>query len=206
MNLEIVLPITVMFFVWGIKPGPHTITLMFRSISHGAKAGIAIATGNNICHLLYFWLAFSALRLFSENQIFLEIGRVGAGVYIIIYSMFDAFKDRGSEAKNQKKTYWGTIAAGFVIGLMNPLNASFYLGVVPELIEYQFSFADKIVVSFIVFFSLLSGQMIYVGFSDFAKSVFSVRRYRSAIYLVSNVLFCMIGVYILFSALGNMTA
>jgi len=197
MALSNVLPILVMFFVWGIKPGPHTTTLVFRSVSHGTRAGLAIAIGNNLCHLLYFWLAFWALNFFSAQSKGIIALRLIAAAYIICYSIYEMWHQKIAANISKKQNYLATILAGFVVGLMNPLNASFYLGVIPQLIGYRFHNEEIVVVSFLIFFALLSGQAPYIAFADVARTVIQDEKKRKRLIFFSNLVFSFIGIYII---------
>ena len=206
MEVHKILPILILFFVWGAKPGPHTITLIFWSISHGTRAGVAIAIGNNLCHLVYFWSVFLALHLFTLHSTLLTVVRLVSAIYIIGYAVWDIWTTRVPAENIDRKGILASIASGFVVGLMNPLNASFYLAVVPELQDYKFTTDEVLVVSFVVFFALLSGQFFYIAFADIMRRIVEDPVRRRMLLIVSNILFAGIGVYIIAQVVSQMSA
>lgn len=198
MTLSIIAPIMVMFFIWGIKPGPHTITLVLRSISHGIKHGFAIAIGNNICHILYFSFAFYAIKLFEDFDFSINIARILSAIYIISYCIYD-FKYNSFKIENSsnKKGILEDIVLGFIVGLINPLNVSFYIGIVPGLIALQpeaFQFAT---ICIIVFISLIAGQVFYIFLAEIFRGLISNVRIAKYIQFAANLLFFCVGIYII---------
>lgn len=195
------LPIILMFFVWGLKPGPHTLTLLVRTASHGIPTGIAIALGNNLVHVIFFWAAFAVLRVFVPDERVTAIIGLVAGLYICVFALVDSLNQKRSIEPKSVGGFLSAVIAGLGVGLANPLNASFYVAVMPELSAYSFNVADIIVISFSIYVSLLLGQSFYIGLADTARNIFSDARLRSWLIFGSNLLFGLLGVYVVVRSL-----
>lgn len=203
MNLEAVLPLLIIFFGWGIKPGPHTIALVVRSISQGPRAGVAIAFGNNVLHVFYFLASFALFSVIAEYDGVISVVRVIAAVYIIWYSFYELFVTGYDKYEIKNESLVKNFIAGMAIGLINPLNASFYAGVVPDFVAADFGLVDLALASVLVFFSLLGGQMFYIAFADMVRGLFTNARTKLLIFRLSSILFAVFGVYILWSVFSG---
>jgi threonine/homoserine/homoserine lactone efflux protein len=199
-----ILPIIVMFVVWGLKPGPHTLTLLVRTASHGVKTGLAIALGNNLVHVLFFWAAFAVLRFLVPNERIMAIIGLVAGVYICMFALLDSLRQKKAIDPKPVGGFFSALVTGLGVGLANPLNASFYIAVMPELAAYSFTMADVIVITFSIYVALLVGQGFYIGLADTARQIFADARLRSLIIFGSNMLFGLLGVYVIARSLGRL--
>jgi len=199
MTLSNVLPVLFVFAVWGIKPGPHTITLMLKTAQSGVRAALLIAFGNNIVHLGFFWISILALTFLSPSDTFVFWMRLFSGLLIIAMSLYEGLvRESPPEWNRQGKVV--SIATGFLVGLSNPLNVSFYLGVMPQIFVHDYAVADIVVMSFLVFCALFAGQLLYIAFADGMRFLFEKEGVRVLIWRLSNILFGFVGVYFVLSA------
>lgn len=195
MTLSNVLPVLFVFLVWGIKPGPHTITLIFKTLQSGTRSALLIAIGNNITHLLFFWSSILAFTFLSPSDWVVFFIRIAAGLYIIVYSLYSAFNGSDPSFGGVAGKRTASILTGFFVGLSNPLNLSFYLGVMPQIFTHSYSYGDIIVMSFLVFCSLLAGQSLYIGFADGVRMLIKSETFVRRLWIYSNVAFAFVGVY-----------
>ena len=196
MSVGTILPIILMFCIWGIKPGPHTLTLLMRTASHGVWTGFAIALGNNLVHLIFFWTAFAVLNFAVPNEKILSLIGLAAGIYICIFALFDSLKQKRDIEPKSVGGFVSALIAGLGVGLANPLNASFYIAVMPEFAAYDFTVKDVIVITVAIYFALLIGQSFYIGLADTAKQIFADPRLRGWLIFGSNLLFGALGIYV----------
>lgn len=196
MTLSNVLPVLFVFLVWGVKPGPHTMTLLLKTAQSGVRPALLIAIGNNLTHLGFFWVSVFALTFISPGPTFVFWMQLLAGFLIIAMSIAEA---RGGENQTAR-TKTVSLLTGFAVGMSNPLNVSFYLGVMPKILVHDYSWADIAVMSFLVFWALLAGQLLYIAFADMVRFAFDKTETRVLIWRVSNILFSFVGVYFILSA------
>lgn len=199
MTLSNVLPVLFIFAVWGIKPGPHTITLLLKTAQSGVRSALLIAFGNNIVHLGFFWVSILALTFLEPSDNFIFWMRLLSGILIIFMSLYEGLV-RVTPPEWDKQGKAVSIATGFLVGLSNPLNVSFYVGVMPQIFIHEYTVADIAVMSFLVFCALFAGQLLYIAFADGVKFIFEKESVRILVWRSSNILFGLVGVYFILSA------
>lgn len=192
-----ILPIFVMFCVWGLKPGPHTITLLVRTVSHGPRTGLAIALGNNTVHLILFWFAFAAVSWFVVSEVLLNVIGIAAGCIIVITALLDNITSKKFGAAESVQGFWSAVAAGSGVALANPLNMTFYLALIPELASSRIDFSDAAVITVGIYLALLLGQGFYIGLANTIRSSLEDPERYGMLTFASNILFALLGIYVI---------
>lgn len=189
-----------------ITPGPDNIYVLMQGVAHGKKYGLATVAGLlSGCLVHTSLLAFGVSAILRENeQLFLVIKILGA-----LYLFYLAYKVLNSESNLTlsddivpKKGVWSLFKQGFVMNVLNPKVALFFLAFFPG-----FLFSENlgtvaqffvlgllfIVVSFFVFglIALLAGTI-----SDLVKRNKNIGKYLKWFQIF---VFVGIGVFILLS-------
>ncbi|HEX2763180.1 MAG TPA: LysE family transporter [Allosphingosinicella sp.] len=191
-----ILPIFVMFCVWGLKPGPHTITLLVRTVSHGPRTGLAIALGNNTVHLVLFWFAFAAVSWAVVSEALLNVIGIVAGFVIVITALLDNITSKELGAAENVQGFWSAVAAGSGVALANPLNLTFYLALIPELARSRIDFGGAITITVGIYLALLLGQGFYIGLANTVRSSLEDPERYGMFTFISNILFALLGIYV----------
>ena len=144
--MEIVIPNAAslgVFAVAGIllllTPGPAVLYIVARSVEQGRVAGLAsvcgIATGT-LVHVLAAALGLSAL-LASSALAFAVVKYAGAGylIYIGIRRILSRAEAPAAELELPRRSLGRLYRDGFVVNLLNPKTALFFLAFLPQFVN-----------------------------------------------------------------------
>ncbi|WP_339708889.1 LysE family translocator [uncultured Kriegella sp.] len=206
MNYEILYTFVLATAALAITPGPDNIYVLMQGVAHGKKYGLATVAGLlSGCLVHTSLLAFGVSAILRENErLFLVIKILGA-----LYLFYLAYKVLNSETNSvlsddivPKKGVWSLFKQGFVMNVLNPKVALFFLAFFPGFLfsenlgtAAQFFVLGLlfIVVSFFVFglITLLAGTI-----SDVVRRNKDIARYLKWFQIF---VFVGIGVFILLS-------
>ncbi len=206
MNFEILAGFILATSALAISPGPDNIYVLMQSIANGRKHGIATVAGlisGCLVHTLLLAFGVSAVIKRSDS-LFFAIKLFGA--LYLFYLAYQVFKSESDidlkDGAMPKKNLWQLFKQGFIMNVLNPKVAIFFLAFFPG-----FLFSDSIsaVVQFFVLgllfmlvsFTIFSLIAILAGYiSDYLK-----KNSRVGFYLkwMQILVFIAIGVYILLS-------
>lgn len=126
------------FFVFAASPGPDNMTIVARTISHGAASGIAYGIGTVVGILLFLTLAAFGLSIVAaEMGIVMTILRYGGAAYLIFMGIrlwtaepvvpeMQPVSERGG--------LLAICATGFALNLGNPKMPLFYVALLPSVV------------------------------------------------------------------------
>jgi len=122
-----------------LTPGPAVLFIVARSVEQGRIAGLAsvfgITTGT-LVHVLASTLGLSAL-LASSALAFAIVKYAGAGylIYIGVRRMLRRTDAQASPSKLPKRTLGRLYRDGFIVNLLNPKTALFFLAFLPQFVD-----------------------------------------------------------------------
>jgi len=146
MDISTLLAFAAAFFVFAASPGPDNMTIVARTISHGAASGIAYGAGT-VAGILIF-LVFAAVGLSfvaAEMGIVMTILRyVGAG-YLIwmgvkLWTAEPVVPDL--QPVSERRTLLAIFATGVALNLGNPKMPLFYLALLPNVVGSSLGLGD----------------------------------------------------------------
>jgi threonine/homoserine/homoserine lactone efflux protein len=118
-------------------PGPNLIYIVTRSVDQGRRAGVASALGVETATLVHIAAAAVGLSaaLASSATAFTVVKYAGAAYLVFLAAR--AFMERGQERPGERPPAVGrrVIAQGFVVNLLNPKVALFFLAFLPQFID-----------------------------------------------------------------------
>lgn len=118
-------------------PGPNLIYIVTRSIDQGRAAGVASALGVETAMLIHIGAAAAGLSaaLASSATAFTLVKYAGAAY--LVFLALRAFRERGGQAGGESAPVAGqrVYAEGFVVNLLNPKVALFFLAVMPQFVD-----------------------------------------------------------------------
>ncbi len=116
-------------------PGPNLIYIVTRSIDQGRGAGVASALGVETATLVHIAAAAAGLSaaLASSATAFTVVKYAGAAY--LVFLALRAFRERGDEAERAPAAGRRVFAQGFVVNLLNPKVALFFLAFLPQFVD-----------------------------------------------------------------------
>jgi threonine/homoserine/homoserine lactone efflux protein len=122
-----------------LTPGPAVLYIVARSIEQGRVAGLAsvfgITTGT-LVHVLASTLGLSAL-LASSTLAFAAVKYAGAGylIYMGVRRILSRTDAPASQLKLPKRSLGRLYRDGFIVNLLNPKTALFFLAFLPQFVD-----------------------------------------------------------------------
>jgi threonine/homoserine/homoserine lactone efflux protein len=120
-----------------VVPGPNLIYIVTRSIDQGRAAGVASALGVETATLVHIAAAAAGLSaaLASSATAFTVVKYAGAAY--LLFLALRAFRERGEQIGAERAPAAGhrVYAEGFVVNLLNPKVALFFLAFLPQFID-----------------------------------------------------------------------
>jgi threonine/homoserine/homoserine lactone efflux protein len=118
-------------------PGPNLIYIVTRSIDQGRGAGVASALGVETATLVHIAAAAVGLSaaLASSATAFTVVKYAGAAY--LIFLAIRALREHGAEGPAERAPAAGgrVYAEGFVVNLLNPKVALFFLAFLPQFVD-----------------------------------------------------------------------
>jgi threonine/homoserine/homoserine lactone efflux protein len=121
-----------------VIPGPAVTYIVSRSIGHGRNAGLVSVLGittGTVCHIIAATLGLSAL-LASSALAFHSIKYVGAAylIYLGVKTLLQKEEQFGVAANGEAKLS-RLYGQGFLVCLLNPKTALFFLAFLPQFVD-----------------------------------------------------------------------
>lgn len=121
-----------------VTPGPNSLYIVARSLHGGYYAGLASCLGILLATLTHIIAASVGLTaLLSSSPVIFNILKYAGAIYLIWMGLRTITSKYNSETTVQtEKTKLGaTIYQGFVINLLNPKTALFFLAFLPQFVN-----------------------------------------------------------------------
>ncbi|MBB4141660.1 LysE family translocator [Rhizobium rhizoryzae] len=145
------------FFIFAASPGPDNMTILARSLHHGAASGLAYGLGTVTGILIFLSLAAFGLSAFaSEMGWAMVVLRYLGAIYLIwmgcrLWTAPAAVPEARHVAGHGE--LWRGYLAGVFLNLGNPKMPLFYIALLPNVVDAHLSLGD---------FSLLAAAILIV--------------------------------------------
>jgi len=199
-KLLIFVPVVVILV---ITPGPNTLYIVARSLHGGYQAGLVSCFGISLATLIHIAAAAVGITaLLSSSILIFDIIKYAGAAYLIWIGIKTLAITRRDESMGQVQP--GNLASvfhqGFIVNLLNPKTAIFFLALLPQ-------FIDPSLGRVALQITILGSVLLFIGMtSDCAyvlvASVVS-SRLRKKVKLFQSLRYVAAGVYLL---LGTATA
>lgn len=136
-DLATLLAFAAAFFVFAASPGPDNMTIVARTISHGAASGIAYGAGTVAGILVFLTLAAFGLSLVAaEMGVAMTILRYAGAVYLIWMGvrLWTADPLPPLQPATERRGLLKVFATGVALNLGNPKMPLFYVALLPNVI------------------------------------------------------------------------
>ncbi|MGV1904519.1 LysE family translocator [Agrobacterium cavarae] len=126
------------FFVFAASPGPDNMTIVARTITHGAPSGIAYGLGTVAGILIFLTLAAFGLSLIAQEMgVAMTVLRYGGAAYLIWMGvkMWTAPAVVPQlQPVSERRGLFSIFVTGFVLNLGNPKMPLFYVALLPNVV------------------------------------------------------------------------
>ncbi|WP_296014016.1 LysE family translocator [uncultured Agrobacterium sp.] len=138
MDMTTVLAFAAAFFVFAASPGPDNMTIVARTITHGALSGIAYGIGTVAGILIFLTLAAFGLSLVAQEMgVVMTVLRYGGAAYLIWMgvkmwtapAVVPELQPAGG-----RQGLLSILLTGFVLNLGNPKMPLFYVALLPNIV------------------------------------------------------------------------
>jgi threonine/homoserine/homoserine lactone efflux protein len=190
-----------------IVPGPAVLYIVTRSVVGGRGDGMVSVAGIHLGSLVHIAAAVAGLSaLLATSATAFRLVKWAGAVYLI-YLGIRAIRDRGSDdpatsapaRMTRQKVFW----QGFVVNLLNPKTAVFFLAFVPHFVDPGGNTTYQLLVLGALFVALgfISDGLYATVFGTVGTRLTSLRGWRTARWVVPSSVYMGLGAYALLA--GN---
>lgn len=174
MNWETLYLFCVASSLLALAPGPDNIFVMLQSMAHGVRSGFFITLGLiSGCLIHTALVAFGVAVLIKQSEVAFVILKLAGAAYLLFlaYKVYKSQAELRLDATEKpKKSFASLFAQGFLMNVLNPKVALFFLALFPGFLfhdelqsVYQFFILGLLfmLISLVVFVTLgyLSGKL-----------------------------------------------
>ncbi len=138
MDLTTLIAFAAAFFVFAASPGPDNMTIVARTVTHGAPSGIAYGLGTVAGILIFLTLAAFGLSLIAQEMgVAMTVLRYGGAAYLIWMGvkMWTAPAVVPQlQPVSERRGLFSIFLTGFVLNLGNPKMPLFYVALLPNIV------------------------------------------------------------------------
>lgn len=138
MEISTLLAFAVAFFVFAVSPGPDNMTIVARTISHGAASGIAYGAGTVVGILLFLTLAAFGLSVIAaEMGVVMTVLRYAGAAYLICLGIKLWMAEPvvpELQPVSERRGLLAIFATGVALNLGNPKMPLFYVALLPNVV------------------------------------------------------------------------
>jgi threonine/homoserine/homoserine lactone efflux protein len=138
MDFSTLLAFAAAFFVFAASPGPDNMTIVARTISHGAASGIAYGTGTVLGILIFLTLAAFGLSIIAAQMGTVMTILRYAGAAYLIWMGFKLWTAKPVvpelQAGCERRGLLAVFATGVALNLGNPKMPLFYVALLPNVV------------------------------------------------------------------------
>jgi len=163
MDLATLLAFAAAFFVFAASPGPDNMTIVARTIAHGAASGIAYGAGTVAGILIFLLLAaFGLSILASEMGAVMTVLRYAGAAYLIwmgikLWTAAPVVPDL--QPAGERRGLLAIFATGVALNLGNPKMPLFYVALLPNVVGSTLSLAQVGILAVVI----LAVEVVVIG-------------------------------------------
>jgi len=163
MEISTLLAFAAAFFVFAASPGPDNMTILARTISHGAASGVAYGAGTVVGILIFLTLAAFGLSIIAaEMGIVMTILRYAGAAYLIwmgvkLWTAAPVVPEL--QPASQRRGLLAIFATGVALNLGNPKMPLFYIALLPNVVGASLTLAHVAVLAAVI----LAVEVVVIG-------------------------------------------
>lgn len=169
MPLPTLLAFAAAFFVFAALPGPDNVTIVARTVAHGAASGLAYGAGTVVGILIFLILAAFGLSLVaSEMGTVMTLLRYGGAAYLIYMGvrLWTAAPVPPDASVLRRPGLVAGFATGIALNLGNPKMPLFYVALLPNVVGADLSplvVAELALIIVLVEIVVIGGHVMLAG-------------------------------------------
>jgi threonine/homoserine/homoserine lactone efflux protein len=122
-----------------LTPGPAVLYIVARSIAQGRVAGFISELGIHAATLVHVAAAALGLSaILASSAIAFSIVQYAGAAYLVwlgLRKILGPSEDATADAEVRRRGHWRLFRDGFVVNLLNPKTALFFLAFLPQFVE-----------------------------------------------------------------------
>lgn len=124
-------------FIITLAPGPDIIFSITQGITHGKKAGLITAFGLALGNVIHTIFAILGIALVFKTNEYAFIGLKIVGVLYLVFLGYQSYinRDKSIELKNSEVSSKNLFVKGFIMNVINPKVAIFFIAFFPQFID-----------------------------------------------------------------------
>ena len=206
MDSDAYLAFTIIIIGWAFKPGPGAFIHMARAVSDGRNTALIMAFGTDIGHVLAFIAVYLGVGQFLISYpLLVKALSIAAGLYLGFVGIQGINRRLSQPFKSlpQSDLRFGAVfASGLLFAFINPINIVFYVGILPSYFNLQsMEFNVFVILLITVFLATFAAHVFYISFCDGFRTLVSKEKNQVRIAVLSNVIFILISIALLWKAL-----
>lgn len=176
------------FFVFAASPGPDNMTIMARTMSHGAASGVAYGAGMVAGIIVLLMLAALGLSVIaSEMGVLMTVLRFGGALYLIVMGIKLWIAEPvvpQMQPASTRKGLFKVFVTGLALNLGNPKMPLFYLALLPNVVGPDLTMQQVGVLALVI---LLIEAVVIAGHVALSTRVRGLLRSRANVQRVNRV-------------------
>lgn len=163
MDFSTLIAFAAAFFVFAASPGPDNMTIVARTIAHGAASGIAYGAGTVAGILVFLSLAAFGLSVIAaEMSVVMTILRYAGAAYLVwmgikLWTAEPVVPDIQPSAGG--RSLIAVFATGVALNLGNPKMPLFYIALLPNVVGSSLTSGDVAALAVVI----LAVEAVVVG-------------------------------------------
>lgn len=141
MNWETLYLFSIASALLALAPGPDNIFVMVQSMAHGFRSGLITTLGLiSGCLIHTALVAFGVSALIQQSDVAFTILKLVGATYLLIlaFRVYRSKMELSLDAlENSKKPYTSLFAQGFMMNVLNPKVALFFLAFFPGFLFHK---------------------------------------------------------------------
>lgn len=163
MDLSTFLAFAAAFFIFAASPGPDNMTIVARTISHGAASGIAYGAGTVVGILIFLGLAAFGLSIVAkEMSVVMTVLRYAGAAYLIWMGVKLWTTEPivpTIQPVPERRGLFKIFATGVALNLGNPKMPLFYVALLPNVVGGSLNVTQVFALAIVI----LSVEIIVIG-------------------------------------------
>ena len=154
MDSSTILVFAATFFVFAASPGPDNMTIVARTISHGAMSGLAYGAGTVVGILIFLTLAAFGLSIVAADMsVAMTVLRYAGAIYLIwmgikLWTSEPVVPDL--QPASERQGLMAIFATGIALNLGNPKMPQFYLALLPNVVGPSLTFGQVVTLAAVI--------------------------------------------------------
>lgn len=188
------------------SPGPSLLIILSITASRGRQSGWMASYGHGLGVFFYALLSATGLSLFliRYSELFLLVQILGAFflIYLSLRVLRSIIKKKSDKFEAEALPQHGSFSYGFLIAVLNPKIAAFFLSLFSQFLEEGQSFYTHLVMAIIAGTIDTFAYLLMVMFASTSFALRFLSSYRTSLEFIFASLLLLVGLSLFFKIFG----